>query len=167
MVLFFYTVPLLWAAITDFRKRIIPDWTWIIILLIGGVSAFLLPYPTLAQRIVGFLLPGICLVLLALKYGGVGGGDIKLTAAMGFSFGLHGLAAILFFALFPACIYAKATRQRSVPLAVFLCIGYFIYAGILVYGAGVFVELKAILAVVLFLVIIGGAVYLRIKLKKK
>lgn len=124
-------VPLLWAAITDFRKRIIPDWTWIVIILIGSVSAFLFPYPTLAQRIAGFLLPGICLFLLAIKYGGVGGGDIKLTAAMGFCFGLNALAFILFFALFPACIYARATRQRSVPLAVFLCIGFFVYAGAL------------------------------------
>ena len=124
-------VPLLWAAITDFRKRIIPDWTWIVIILIGSVSAFLFPYPTLAQRIAGFLLPGICLFLLAIKYGGVGGGDIKLTAAIGFCFGLNALAFILFFALFPACIYARATRQRSVPLAVFLCIGFFVYVGAL------------------------------------
>lgn len=124
-------VPLLWAAITDFRKRIIPDWTWIVIILTGSVSAFLFQYPTLAQRIAGFLLPGICLFLLAIKYGGVGGGDIKLTAAIGFCFGLNVLAFILFFALFPACMYARATRQRSVPLAVFLCIGFFIYAGAL------------------------------------
>lgn len=128
-------IPLLWAALMDWKKRIIPDWTWISILLISGVSAFLLPYPTPAQRIAGFLLPGICLLLLALKYGGVGGGDIKLTAAMGFCFGLNALAAILFFALLPACVYAKATRQRSVPLAVFLGIGFFIYAGVLfIYG---------------------------------
>ncbi len=130
-MLLFCAVPLLWAAITDFRKRIIPDWTWIVIILIGSVSAFLFLYPTLAQRIAGFLLPGICLFILAIKYGGVGGGDIKLTAAMGFCFGLNALAFILFFALFPACIYARATRQRSVPLAVFLCIGFFVYAGAL------------------------------------
>lgn len=76
-------------------------------------------------------MPGICLFFLAIKYGGVGGGDIKLTSAMGFCFGLHGLAAILFFALLPAYIYAKVTKQKSVPLAVFLCIGFFIYMGVL------------------------------------
>lgn len=130
LALLFCALPLIWAAIMDYRKRIIPDWAWIALLLIGGASAFLLPYPAPAQRIAGFLLPGTCLFLLAMKYGGVGGGDIKLTTAMGFCFGLHGLAAILFFALLPACIYAKATRQRSVPLAVFLCIGFFVYAGI-------------------------------------
>ncbi len=126
-----YAVPLIWAAITDYRKRIIPDWIWIILLLIGIASAFWLPYPTLVQRIAGFLLPGLCLFFLALKYGGVGGGDIKLTAATGFCFGLNALAVILLAALLPACIYAKATRQRSVPLATFLCIGFFVYLGIL------------------------------------
>jgi leader peptidase (prepilin peptidase)/N-methyltransferase len=125
-----YAVPLIWAAITDYRKRIIPDWIWIILLLIGIASAFWLPYPTLVQRIAGFLLPGLCLFFLAMKYGGVGGGDIKLTSAIGFCFGLNALAVILFAALLPACIYAKATRQRSVPLATFLCIGFFIYFGI-------------------------------------
>ena len=137
MAMLLCAVPILWAAVTDFRKRIIPDWTWIAILLIGGVSAFLLktPYPPLLERIAGFLLPGLSLFLLAMKYGGVGGGDIKLTAAMGFCFGLYSLAAILFFALIPACIYAKVTKQKSVPLAVFLGIGFFTYAGVLfIYG---------------------------------
>jgi leader peptidase (prepilin peptidase)/N-methyltransferase len=131
----FCVIPLLWAAFMDWKKRIIPDWTWIIILAIGGVSAFLFPEPAPAQRIAGFLLPGACLLFLAVKYGGVGGGDIKLTAALGFCFGLNALAAILFFALPPACVYAKATRQRRVPLAVFLCTGFFIYTGVLfIYG---------------------------------
>jgi leader peptidase (prepilin peptidase)/N-methyltransferase len=131
MVELLCTIPLVWAAITDLRKRIIPDWTWITILLIGGISAFLLPHPDLTQRIAGFLLPSVFMLFLAMKCGGVGGGDIKLTAALGFYFGLNALAFIFFFATPPACVYAAATRQRSVPLAVFLCIGFFVYIGIL------------------------------------
>lgn len=125
-------VPLVWAAMTDLKKRIIPDWTWIAILLIGIASAFLLPSPALYERIAGFLLPGLCLLLLAMRYGGIGGGDIKLTAAAGFCFGLNALAFMLFFALIPACIYAVATRQKSIPLATFLCIGVFLYAVLLI-----------------------------------
>ena len=134
MTLLFCTIPLLWAAVTDLRKRIIPDWTWIAIFLIGVASAFILSYPTPVQRIAGFLLPGLCLLLLAMKYGGVGGGDIKLTAAMGFCFGLNALAAILFFAMLPACVYAKVTRNKSVPLAVFL------FSGLLLYSLAAFVN---------------------------
>lgn len=126
------TIPILWAAITDYRKRIISDWTWIALLLIGGVSAsfFNVPYISLLERILGLLLPGMSLLILAVKYGGIGGGDVKLTAAMGFCFGLYGLAFILFFALIPAWIYASTTKQKSIPLAVFLCIGFFAYAGL-------------------------------------
>lgn len=131
MLALLYAVPLLWAAVSDYKKRIIPDWTWIAIFVLGVISAFLLPAPALYERIAGFFLPGLCLLLLAVKFGGVGGGDIKLTAAMGFAFGLYALAAILFLALLPACVYAKATRQRSVPLAVFLCVGAFGYAAVL------------------------------------
>ncbi len=123
----FCTIPFVWAAVTDYRTRIIPDWTWIVLLLTGTASAFLQPYPALAQRIAGFLLPGLCMFFLAVKYGGIGGGDIKLTAATGFCFGLNALVVILLAALLPACIYAKATKQRSVPLATFLCIGFFAY----------------------------------------
>lgn len=132
MMLLFCVIPLLWAAVTDYKKRIIPEWTWIAILLIGIVSAIFLPALPLYERIAGFLLPGLCLMFLAMKYGGVGGGDIKLTAAMGFTFGLNTLAVILLFALLPACVYAGVTKQRSVPLAVFLCAGAFC-CGVLVF----------------------------------
>lgn len=128
-MILYCAIPMVWAAIMDFKKRIIPDWTWITILLIGGVSAFFFktPYLPLLDRIVGFLLPAASLLIIAIKYCGVGGGDIKLMSALGFYFGIYGLMAILLFAAIPACIYSLVTKQRSVPLAVFLCAGYFIY----------------------------------------
>lgn len=129
-----YAVPILCAAITDWRKRIIPDWTWLVILITGifcavigrGVQGIL--YVPLLDRIAGLLFPAIVLLLIALKWGGTGGGDIKLVSALGFAFGLYGLVFILFFAVIPACIYAGATRQKSVPLAVFLAAGFLAYA---------------------------------------
>lgn len=135
MLLLLYAIPMACAAITDWKKRIIPDWTWIAILMVGLASAVIngkgILYIPLPERLVGFLFPAVSLLMIAFKWGGVGGGDIKLTAALGFCFELYGLAAILFFAVIPACIYARATKQRSVPLAVFLCIGFFVYAGFL------------------------------------
>lgn len=129
MISLLCAIPMSCAAVTDWKKRIIPDWTWITIILIGGISAFFFKAPSfpLSDRITGFLLPGISLLVIAVRYGGVGGGDIKLMAAMGFCFGLYGLAAILFFTVIPACVYSLATKQRSIPLAVFLCVGYFVY----------------------------------------
>ncbi|WP_242860375.1 A24 family peptidase [Desulfosporosinus sp. I2] len=135
MMLLLYAIPMICAAITDWKKRIIPDWTWIAILMVGFASAVIngkgILYIPLLERFTGLLFPAVSLLMIAFKWGGVGGGDIKLMAALGFCFGLYGLAAILFFAVIPACIYARATKQRSVPLAVFLCIGFFVYAGLL------------------------------------
>ncbi|MPN31831.1 hypothetical protein SDC9_179306 [bioreactor metagenome] len=51
-----------------------------------------------------------------------------MTAAMGFCFGLSGLAVILFFALIPAGIYTVTTKQKGIPLAVFLFAGFLAYA---------------------------------------
>jgi len=128
MILLLCAVPMACAAATDWKKRIIPDWTWITILLIGGISAFFFktPYTNLFERVAGFLLPGISLLIIAVRYGGVGGGDIKLMAALGFCLGLYDLAAILFFAVTPACVYAGVTKQRNIPLAVFLFVGILI-----------------------------------------
>lgn len=133
-----YAVPILCAAITDWRKRIIPDWTWVLILITGIFCAVMserigrdvqgILYVPLLERIAGLLFPAAVLLIIALKWGGVGGGDIKLTAALGFAFGLYGLVFILFFAVVHACIYAGAARQKSVPLAVFLAVGFLAYA---------------------------------------
>lgn len=132
------TVPMICAAITDMKKRIIPDWTWIAVLLAGCISTifFEIPYLSLPERMLGLVLPGLSLLIIAVKCGGVGGGDIKLTAAVGFCFGMPGLAAILFFAAIPAVSYSFVTRQRSVPLAVFLCIGFICYFALSIYSGG-------------------------------
>jgi leader peptidase (prepilin peptidase)/N-methyltransferase len=137
MMMLIYAVPIICAAMTDWKKRIIPDWTWITILITGIFCAVIgesiardvqgILYVPLIERITGLLYPAAALLIIALKWGGVGGGDIKLTAALGFAFGLYGLVFILFFAVAPACIYAGATRQKSVPLAVFLAAGFLAY----------------------------------------
>ncbi len=139
MLLLICTIPLICAAITDWRKRIIPDWTWIVIFIMGIVTAVINEYTdevifnvSLTDKIAGFLIPTVTLFVIALKFGGngIGGGDIKLTAAMGFCFGLYGLVFILFFAVIPACVYAGVKKQRNIPLGTFLCIGFLAYVSL-------------------------------------
>lgn len=131
-------IPIIFAAITDTKKRIIPNWTWITLFLIGGISAFFFgtQYLSWQERFIGLVLAGLSLLIIAVKYGGIGGGDIKLMAAMGFCFGIVGLTWILLFAVVLACIYSFVTKQRSVPLAVFLCIGFFVYLILSLYSGG-------------------------------
>lgn len=122
-------IPMICAAVTDMRKRIIPDWTWIVVFLIGCVSAFFFEsvYLSLTERILGLMLTGLSMIIIVVKYSGIGGGDIKLMTTMGFCFGVFGLTVILLFTVASAYIYSYITKQKSVPLAVFLCIGFFIY----------------------------------------
>ena len=128
MIMIFCAIPIMYAAITDWKRRIIPDWTWITVLLIGAISIFLpeIMYVPLFERVTGLLLPAASMMIIAIKCGGIGGGDIKMMAAMGFCFGIYGLIEMLLFAVISACIYSIVTKQRSVPLAVFLCIGFFV-----------------------------------------
>jgi leader peptidase (prepilin peptidase)/N-methyltransferase len=122
-----FSALLLTAAVWDIRRREIPDWIPLLIFLTGIPQ---MNPPDAFSGLVATGLPYLLAAVLSYKREGssIGGGDIKLTAAMGFAFGLNTLAAILLLALLPACIYAKATKQRSVPLAVFLCVGAFSFA---------------------------------------
>ena len=126
-------IPMICAAITDARKRIIPDWTWIVILLIGGISALFCGATTipLFERVAGLVLTLLILLITAIKTDGIGGGDIKLIAAMAFCFGLINVTVILLFSTVLACIYSFVSKQKSVPLAVFLCAGFFIYFAVI------------------------------------
>ncbi len=100
------------------------------LLIITAVLLFLGVVASKASSKLG--VPALLLFLLVgVLAGSEGPGHIPFdNPGLAQSLGVVALAFILFFALIPACIYAAATRQRSVPLAVFLCIGFFIYAGV-------------------------------------
>ena len=93
LTLFFLVLSL--AAVSDIRKRMIPDW---MPLLIAGVS-LLPPEPVyLTGR-----LEALPLLIAGITVGGIGGGDIKLTGACGLVLGfdrpLSGLLMALMFLL--------------------------------------------------------------------
>lgn len=92
LTLFFLVLSL--AAVSDIRKRMIPDW---MPLLIAGVS-LLPPEPVYLTG----LLVALPLLIAGITVGGIGGGDIKLTGACGLVLGfertLSGLLMALMFA---------------------------------------------------------------------
>lgn len=93
LTLFFLVLSL--AAVSDIRKRMIPDW---MPLLIAGVS-LLPPEPVYLTG----LLVALPLLIAGITVGGIGGGDIKLTGACGLVLGfertLSGLLMALMFLL--------------------------------------------------------------------
>ncbi len=131
---------LILASVWDLRKREIPD-TLNTLLFCTGLLSFA------PDKLAGILL-GLPLLIAALgKKGGMGGGDIKFTAAAGFVLGLPvgtaglilGLSAAI---LYHLAIYAirklnsmklPAASQTSLPLAPFLSAG-FITAYFMNYG---------------------------------
>ncbi len=87
MALLIHLLPLMvllaLASIIDARRRIIPNWLNLIILA-GGIlqaAAFGMPV-TVAQSLVG-ILAGFGILLIPYVLGAMGGGDVKMLAAIG------------------------------------------------------------------------------------
>lgn len=130
-----FIVLLLAASLIDIRKRIIPD----ILCLAIALTGFILFEPV---KLLGILV-ALPLLLAALLWGGMGGGDIKFMAAAGIVLGIRGgmtamvmgLAALLLFYAFHAIVQKLRGREcpKAYPLAPFLSIGciviYFMNTG--------------------------------------
>ena len=128
-VLFFCL--LLAASVWDLRKRIIPDSICLLIALTGLIDFS-------PVNLLGVLAALPLLIAALCKPGGIGGGDIKLTAAAGMVLGfwgctsglLLGLTASLFFYLINQLIRRlrklepQKASQASLPMAPFLSLGF-------------------------------------------
>lgn len=118
------------VAFCDWQHREIPDSMPAVIALAGVALAFCDPSVTLAQRGIGFICVAGPMFLLAFATGGaaMGGGDIKLMAALGFclgwkltvftTFGGALLGTLAFFILSKT----RAKLGREVPFGTFLAI---------------------------------------------
>lgn len=114
---------LVYAGYVDYRERIIPT----AIVLILYVCTVLFSSVSVMERIAGFLIPALPLFLFALKWKSLKGGDIKYLSAVGAYFGLTAFASIMSFAALSAVIWGKAKKKKSVPLALFIAVGYVFY----------------------------------------
>jgi len=122
---------LLAASAWDIRKRIVPD-TLNVLIFCAGLPTFT------PDKLAGALLALPLLIAALMRQGGMGGGDIKLTAAAGFVLGLpagimgliFGLSAVLLYHLLIRVIRklmqlkAPAASERVLPLAPFLSAGF-------------------------------------------
>lgn len=125
------------ASVFDIRKRMIPD-TFCLLIALTGLIGF---EPV---KLLG-ILTALPLLLAALVWGGMGGGDIKLTAASGIVLGFQrgmaamviGLTALLLFYFIYSIVQRLRgrERQKAFPLAPFLSVGciaaYFLNGGII------------------------------------
>jgi len=118
-------------AYTDWKTKRIPN-QWILSLLSGGIVAIRL-YPEIAvgNRVAGFFLISVPLLLLAcIIPGSIGGGDIKLMAAGGLLLGVTGIWKAFVTGIFASAAASivllfqkKVDTKTEIPLGPFLTLG--------------------------------------------
>jgi len=113
---------LIYAGIYDYNRRIIPDRVHLIIIISAVLANF-----SLGKSLLGlFLLPIPFLVAAFWDENSVGGGDIKLVAAISFFLGFHSgiLGLIISLSLFTILSFIlNRTGKDLVPLGPYLAIG--------------------------------------------
>ena len=116
---------LLSASLVDLKRREIPDW------VSGGIATLSLMHVR-PECLLG-LIPALFFLAAAVK-GGIGGGDVKLSAACGLVLGLSGaligtIVGLMFQLLFHLCakcvlLFFRKQVWSAYPMAPFLAIGY-------------------------------------------
>jgi leader peptidase (prepilin peptidase)/N-methyltransferase len=119
------------VTLTDLERRIIPNRILAVSVAIGVVLAVALDPGSLPERAVSAAAAGGLLFLAALAYPrGMGLGDVKLAAAMGFFLGRN-VAPAIFVALLAGSVIGLAmiarqgasARKRAIPFGPFLALG--------------------------------------------
>lgn len=116
----------------DVRHQIIPNNIVIVILIIACLLMFIHDI-SFVNAIIGMLVGGGILFLLALIPGTIGGGDIKLMFALGLFLGPQKVIVALFLAFILAAIisillliFKIKGRKDHIPLGPFLAVGCFV-----------------------------------------
>lgn len=139
-VLIFYTILLAISGI-DYQKKIIPNR----LLITGmGIRIVLLCmeyifYPDTFKRIlfnslIGMIFGfGLMMILCWVSKHGIGFGDVKLFAWIGFCVGLNDTYSILFYSALTAAVVGsylllvkKESRKKAIPFGPFVCVGAYI-----------------------------------------
>lgn len=113
----------------DYKQKIIPDKLNSIIALLG-IFNLILKYENckiyIASAAITF---AVFLLLAVLTDGGIGGGDIKLFTALGFTFGIH-VIEIICFTFLTAGVYSiylvlikKQKFNSNIALGPFILVG--------------------------------------------
>ncbi|WP_027363474.1 prepilin peptidase [Desulfotruncus alcoholivorax] len=119
------------AAVIDIHHRIIPDGLVVVGLLAGIPLTVFQSTDKLVNGVIGFFTAGIIMLVIAVvSKGGMGGGDIKLSALMGLYLGWQGVFLALFISFFfggMTGIYlllsGRKGRKDPVPFGPFLALG--------------------------------------------
>lgn len=122
---------LLVVTVIDIHYFIIPNEILITGLVIGLIIIVSQLMDRLFSGIIGFFIAGLIMLLIAIvSKGGMGGGDIKLSAVMGLYLGWQGVLVALFIAFLCGGIWGslllltgRKGRKDAVPFGPYLALG--------------------------------------------
>lgn len=140
LVLLLFAAALVTITFIDLDHQIIPDVISLPGIVVGILCSFLLPWVSWSDSLLGILLGGGSLYLVAAGYSllsgkeGMGGGDIKLLAMIGAFLGWKAILPIVFFSSVlgtlvgvPLMLVKKADGKLAIPFGPFLSAGALIY----------------------------------------
>ncbi|KAF0218999.1 MAG: leader peptidase (prepilin peptidase) [Geobacteraceae bacterium] len=140
LVLFVFCSALVTITVIDLEHQIIPDVISIPGIVVGFIAAFFLPLLGWRDSLIGILVGGGSLLLVAYGYQllakkeGMGGGDIKLLAMMGAFLGWRAVPFIIFTASLIGSIIGiafmlaqKKDSKLAIPFGPFLAFGAILY----------------------------------------
>ena len=140
LVLLLFAARLVTITFIDLDHQIIPDVISLPGIVVGFFCSFLLPWVSWSDSLLGILLGGGSLYLVAAGYSllsgkeGMGGGDIKLLAMIGAFLGWKAILPIVFFSSVlgtlvgvPLMLVKKADGKLAIPFGPFLSAGALIY----------------------------------------
>jgi len=140
LTLFLFCSALVVITFIDLEHQIIPDEISLPGIVIGFVCSFFLPWQTWINSLLGILLGGGSLLLVAYGYQwltgkeGMGGGDIKLLAMMGAFLGWKSVLFIVFASsLFGSVVgvtmmlVQKKDSKLAIPFGPYLAFGAVLY----------------------------------------
>lgn len=116
-------LPLGAAAWQDVRSRLISN-RYSLCVFVCGIAGVVFGRMSFLAALLGGLAIGGLLFLGAMATGGIGGGDIKLAAAVGTITGTISGLAMLSLALLMLLLYGRLSKATSLPFAPFLFLAY-------------------------------------------
>lgn len=136
LIYFAFTAALLVITFIDIDHRIIPDVITLPFIPIGLLSSLALPAMSFSDSVLGLLVGGGSLLLIAWSYHlitkkeGMGGGDIKLLAMIGTFVGWKGALFTIFAASFlgllaslPIMLITHKDLKSAIPFGPFIAAG--------------------------------------------
>lgn len=127
MSIIFVLPALIYAGITDWKKRLIPNSAVMVLLGIGLVEIFfsssLIFCITIGERIMGMFIPGMVLFFVYVINPKLsGGGDLKLLASLGLCIGIYNLAGVMAVTCICGVAHCCVFKEKYIPLATYVMI---------------------------------------------